>query len=277
MNQSEQTFSSLSEDERLNYLRLMEVPVWVRRANSESFPGVLPKLADKVVSKCDTELVAPLESNPAVKPASTIDTPAADGEELSLAETLPVEKPESIASTDARLSEASQFLKLVNWNSNSQADLNTRSAAVSNKKLLIVCRHQKDQPAQSFASVNSPSQFMRDYLSAVEQLTPADSVILETSLAHLTEAGLSQACRTLAESLTELQPNLILLLGDESVRHLLGNDRSVADSRGKCHSFRGYQLVVSYHPFTLIENPQLKKLALEDVRLLISLATGQFA
>jgi len=274
MNQFEQTYSSLSDDERLYYLQLMQVPVWVRREVSNASDNLPVEIMENAASLPVEHTGTCFGQESAEKTAVQDSLPQNESEsvEKNLERNQKSDQPSSQA---AQSIPVNQFLKLVSWSSNATKALDSSSPTVARKKVLFICRHQKDQPAQSFAGANSPSQFMRDYLAAVELLTPGDNFDLESSLAHLTEAGLSQACRPLSESLTELKPDIIVLLGDESVRHLLGSDLTVAESRTRCHSYQGCQLIVSYHPFTLIENPQLKKLALEDIRLLISLMSAQ--
>ncbi len=156
-----------------------------------------------------------------------------------------------------------RFLKMVSWSN--QANQNEES-----NRLLIVCRHQVEQPANSFARTNSPSLFMLDYIKALETLSVTDQRC-DVSLAHLSEAGLSATSCEMSMLLKNNKPDLILILGDETAAHLFGNQSSVANLRGKLLEVdSGYKALVSYHPYTLIKNPSLKRLALADLQIILS-------
>ena len=95
-------------------------------------------------------------------------------------------------------------------------------------------------------------------------------------LAHLTEAGLGSDAQPMPETVAKLAPDLILMLGDKSVHHLLSSESDVAENRGKLLDIKhlsghsSCKAIVSYHPFTLIKNPPLKKLALEDLGFVVN-------
>ena len=153
------------------------------------------------------------------------------------------------------------FLKLVNWSSgNEHAPL-----------LLIVCRHDPDQPAQSFARPNMPSQFMVDYVRAIQDYLTGASLDFRIQLAHLTEAGLGENNQPIESVLEKQSPQLVLVLGDEGAVHLLGDEQTVSVNRGKLQTIlEKVNALVSYHPFTLISQPELKRNALEDLRNLVA-------
>lgn len=234
-------FSPLSEDLRLAYLDAMQVPVWIPRgsikAEGEQEIRVEESLEEKELKESELE-------------KSKLDVLELETSELE--ESKVEKKPTSPLS--------SQYLKMVNWKQDSSAD----------KKLLIICRHQKDQPAQSFATANSPSQFMRDYLQAInEQLARTNQLSVQTDLGHLAQAGLSDDSQPMGNLIRQIEPDLILLLGDEGIKPLLNLDSNVADVRGKFHTLQDKHLLVSYHPYSLIQDPQLKKLALQDLVLVV--------
>ncbi len=159
---------------------------------------------------------------------------------------------------------SSQYLKLVSWTNQTIKEENSKS-------ILIICRHQIDQPANSFARANSPSQFMLDYINALIGLLPELSFELKIQLAHLSEAGLGKDSSPMDEVLGDCRPDMVLLLGDETVAHLLNKQADVANLRGRLVELeQNYQALVSYHPFSMIENPALKSLALEDLSNLIN-------
>ena len=154
---------------------------------------------------------------------------------------------------------SSAFLKLVNWTSHK---LETENC----KTLLIICRHQIDQPANSFATASSPSQFMLDYIQGFQSILGQNSSGINIRLAHLSEAGLGNSSVPMGKVLESTQPDIVLILGDETVAHLFGEDATVANKRGQLIELKNnFEAFVSYHPFSLIENSSLKSLAFDDL------------
>ncbi len=157
---------------------------------------------------------------------------------------------------------SNKYLKLVNWTNQNIREENSQ-------KLLIICRHQVDQPANSFARQNSPSQFMLDYINALIGLVAESAFELKVQLAHLSEAGLSKDSIPMDDVLCDCKPDLILVLGDETVIHLFDPLADVASLRGRLVSLgQNQKALVSYHPFSLIKNSGLKSLALDDLSIL---------
>ena len=76
------------------------------------------------------------------------------------------------------------------------------------------------------------------------------------------------ACDPYLQAQLELiRPKVILALGATAAEALLRAKRSLADLRGKVHSYRGTPLVVTYHPAALLRNPNWKKPTWDDVRI----------
>ena len=71
----------------------------------------------------------------------------------------------------------------------------------------------------------------------------------------------------LAAQLRLVQPKVIMALGATAAEALLSAKRSLADLRGKVHSYHGTPLVVTYHPAALLRNPNWKKPTWDDVRI----------
>ncbi len=71
----------------------------------------------------------------------------------------------------------------------------------------------------------------------------------------------------LAAQLRLVEPKVILALGATAAEALLNAKRSLADLRGKVHSYHGIPLVVTYHPAALLRNPNWKKPTWDDVRI----------
>jgi len=84
------------------------------------------------------------------------------------------------------------------------------------------------------------------------------------------EAGEIDACRPyLRRQIALLRPKLIVLLGRAAVQAVLGEERSLAGSRGKRFEYRDGELVVpvvvTYHPAYLLRNLPDKAKAWEDL------------
>lgn len=64
-----------------------------------------------------------------------------------------------------------------------------------------------------------------------------------------------------------ISPKLIVALGKTAATRLLGEEKSLASMRGKLHSYRGYPLLITYHPAYLLRNLTDKAKAWEDMVL----------
>lgn len=62
-----------------------------------------------------------------------------------------------------------------------------------------------------------------------------------------------------------ISPRLIVALGKTAATRLLGVDASLASLRGKLHRYRGFPVIITYHPAYLLRNLQDKAKAWEDL------------
>ena len=65
-------------------------------------------------------------------------------------------------------------------------------------------------------------------------------------------------------------PEAILAVGTFAAQLLTGNNKSLGELRGSVYSYEDVPLVVTYHPAALLRNPNLKKNAWEDFKLIKS-------
>ncbi|MCW9016680.1 MAG: hypothetical protein OQJ89_06940, partial [Kangiellaceae bacterium] len=265
------SFQPLSESERFAYLKAMGVTLWIPREEAESLAESDAKIASQTKPQAIIERESiPAEQKGAAKDVSDLTsqvlsaTIQSDAENKSVAkEDIAVRRDLSSQNSHERQDKipastqvdsktkplkpnkaaSAGFLKVVNWSSgNEHAPL-----------LLIICRHDPDQPAQSFARPNMPSQFMVDYVRAIQEYLSAAKLDFRIQLAHLTEAGLGENNLPIESVVEKQSPKLILVLGDEGVAHLLGSEQNVSVNRGKQLTIlEQVQALVSYHPFTLI-------------------------
>jgi hypothetical protein len=279
--------SEMTEELRFAYLQAMEIDCWVPKSELRSVEENF-EIKSKPAAESPTAAKTPLESalivNQPIIEQLIDKQPIGEHDEKIIPQTLRSEPDRNITQTVFDSKDSAQtasfsatkeftpknkaasnkYLKLVSWTNQTIKEENS-------KNILIICRHQIDQPANSFARVNSPSQFMLDYINALIGLLPELSFELKIQLAHLSEAGLGKDSSPMDEVLGDCKPDLVLLLGDETAAHLLDKQADVASLRGRLVELeQNHQALVSYHPFSMIENPALKSLALEDLSNLVS-------
>jgi len=74
--------------------------------------------------------------------------------------------------------------------------------------------------------------------------------------------------RYLKKQLEIIKPKLIVTLGRVSSMTILKTNKSLADLRNKIHKYQNIDLIATYHPAALLRNPNLKKGAWEDFKLI---------
>jgi len=72
----------------------------------------------------------------------------------------------------------------------------------------------------------------------------------------------------LKKQLKIIKPKLIVALGRISAMTLLRTKESLTNLRNKIHKYEGIDLLVTYHPAALLRNPNFKKPAWEDFKLI---------
>ena len=72
----------------------------------------------------------------------------------------------------------------------------------------------------------------------------------------------------LFKQLELIQPKFILALGLTAANTLLKNKFKMADIRGSFFNYRDVHMMVTYHPAALLRNPEWKRAAWEDIKLL---------
>jgi len=77
-------------------------------------------------------------------------------------------------------------------------------------------------------------------------------------------------CRPFFERQLEiLQPEFICCLGAVAAQTLLRTTRPVGQLRGKFHTYRNSQVVVTYHPSYLLRTPEMKRHTWDDMKMLM--------
>ena len=67
-----------------------------------------------------------------------------------------------------------------------------------------------------------------------------------------------------------LQPEYIVCLGAYAIRCVIGPGHSVGRLRGRFHHYRSSKVVATYHPSYLLRTPQAKRLAWDDLKLMLA-------
>jgi len=67
-----------------------------------------------------------------------------------------------------------------------------------------------------------------------------------------------------------IQPKVIVTLGEHAYEHLTGEQQNFENVRGHVIDFKSAKLIPIYHPQFLLRNPELKKIALNDLQTIKS-------
>lgn len=84
------------------------------------------------------------------------------------------------------------------------------------------------------------------------------------------------ACRPfLEEQLRVLRPRILVAMGNPACRALLGEVDGISKIRGRVFEGFGAKIVPTYHPSYLLREPDRKREAWEDLKLVMKLASGE--
>jgi len=76
-----------------------------------------------------------------------------------------------------------------------------------------------------------------------------------------------EKCRPYLEyQLRLINPKLILLLGKVAAESLLKTKEPLNKLRGKIHDYKGFKVMITFHPAALLRNPNWKRPAWEDMK-----------
>ena len=63
-----------------------------------------------------------------------------------------------------------------------------------------------------------------------------------------------------------IKPKLIIALGNIAAKTLLKKDLPISKLRNNLYNYKGIDLIITYHPKTLLKNPNLKRPVWEDFK-----------
>jgi len=75
----------------------------------------------------------------------------------------------------------------------------------------------------------------------------------------------------LLKQIEVIKPKIIVALGATALNSLLGENHAISKVRGKQYKFGNSILIPTYHPSYLLRNPDAKKEAFEDIKLIKTL------
>lgn len=82
----------------------------------------------------------------------------------------------------------------------------------------------------------------------------------------------SDAPKAVAEKIRQVSPRVIITLGREAGRVVLGSEFSLEAMGGKFHEFEGIRVMPTFHPSLLLKQPQYKRQVWEDMKLVMEYA-----
>jgi DNA polymerase len=82
----------------------------------------------------------------------------------------------------------------------------------------------------------------------------------------------SGAPKAVAQKIRKVSPRVIITLGQEAGRVVLGPEFSLEALRGKFHEFEGIRVMPTFHPSLLLKQPQYKRQVWEDMKLVMEYA-----
>lgn len=82
----------------------------------------------------------------------------------------------------------------------------------------------------------------------------------------------SGAPKAVADKIRQVSPKVIITLGQEAGRVILGPGFSLTALRGKFQEFEGIRVMPTLHPALLVEQPQYKREVWEDMKLVMKYA-----
>jgi uracil-DNA glycosylase len=69
------------------------------------------------------------------------------------------------------------------------------------------------------------------------------------------------------ELVAQIQPRVIVALGDLAAQNLLSTEAPISQLRGTLHTYRGIQLMPTFHPSHLLQTPSAKKEVWADLQI----------
>ena len=129
-----------------------------------------------------------------------------------------------------------------------------------------------DEDAQGLPFVGRAGQLLNNMIAAMglkrEQVYIANVVKCRPPGNRTPAPEEANTCtQFLFRQIDVVRPEVLVALGATAATYLLGARQPLAGLRGRVHSFRGSQLIVTYHPAYLLRDPRQKKEAWADLQI----------
>jgi DNA polymerase len=129
-----------------------------------------------------------------------------------------------------------------------------------------------DEDAQGLPFVGKAGQLLNNMIAAMglkrEQVYIANVVKCRPPGNRVPEQEEGATCTPfLFRQIDVVRPHVLVALGATAATWLLGVRQPLAGLRGRVHSVRGTQLIVTYHPAYLLRDPRQKKEAWADLQI----------
>jgi uracil-DNA glycosylase len=129
-----------------------------------------------------------------------------------------------------------------------------------------------DEDAQGLPFVGRAGQLLNNMIAAMglkrEEVYIANIVKCRPPGNRTPEPEEANTCSPfLFRQIDVVRPEVIVALGATAATYLLGQRQPLAGLRGRVHTFRGAQLIVTYHPAFLLRDPRQKKEAWADLQI----------
>jgi len=129
-----------------------------------------------------------------------------------------------------------------------------------------------DEDAQGLPFVGKAGQLLNNMISAMglkrEEVYIANVVKCRPPGNRVPELEEGATCSPfLFRQIDVVRPQVLVALGATAATYLLGTRQPLAGLRGRVHSVRGTQLIVTYHPAYLLRDPRQKKEAWADLQI----------
>lgn len=129
-----------------------------------------------------------------------------------------------------------------------------------------------DEDAQGLPFVGKAGQLLNNMIAAMglkrEEAYIANVVKCRPPGNRVPEQVEGDTCSPfLFRQIDAVRPQVLVALGATAATWLLGSRQPLAGLRGRIHSVRGTQLIVTYHPAYLLRDPRQKKEAWADLQI----------
>jgi DNA polymerase len=129
-----------------------------------------------------------------------------------------------------------------------------------------------DEDAQGLPFVGRAGQLLNNMIAAMglkrEQVYIANVVKCRPPGNRTPAPEEANTCSPfLFRQIDVVRPQVLVALGATAATYLLGTRQPLAGLRGRVHSVRGAQLIVTYHPAYLLRDPRQKKEAWADLQI----------